>query len=209
MSFILDALKKSESERKRQGAPGIASIPESGQQQGKARWPWLVAGLLTINLIVLAAIMLQNNEAPVQSAATPDVAPTADTAAESFSEIVREAKRTTPQTATNTASNRTAPPEPEPAAAVPVFTPDPVPTESVSDGLPTFNDLRVNGQLQLPDMHLDIHVYSDQPADRFVFVNMSKYKESATLNEGPRVNEIVPDGVVLDYMGMRFLLPRE
>ena len=29
MSFILDALKKSEAERQRQHAPGIASIPES------------------------------------------------------------------------------------------------------------------------------------------------------------------------------------
>ena len=58
-------------------------------------------------------------------------------------------------------------------------------------------------------MHLDIHVFSGQPAERFVFVNMSKYTESATLAEGPTVREITPDGVVLDYQGRRFLLPRE
>ena len=63
--------------------------------------------------------------------------------------------------------------------------------------------------MQLPDMHLDIHVYSGQPNDRFVFVNMTKYKEGATLTEGPRITEITPDGVVLDYFGTRFLLPRE
>ena len=33
MSFILDALKKSEAERLRKGAPGIANIPASGRQK--------------------------------------------------------------------------------------------------------------------------------------------------------------------------------
>lgn len=209
MSFILDALKKSESERQRQNAPGIANIPESSQQHGNARWPWLVAGLLTINLIVIAAIMMQTDDAPDQTAAIPDPAQATGAAAESFSEIVREAKRATPQPAVQSMDNTIASPQPAATVQTPTFAPAPAPTAPVTDGLPTFNDLRVSGQLQLPDMHLDIHVYSGQPADRFVFVNMSKYKESATLSEGPRVNEIVPDGVVLEYMGMHFLLPRE
>jgi general secretion pathway protein B len=80
---------------------------------------------------------------------------------------------------------------------------------TVTEGLATFNDLRAQGVLQLPDMHLDIHVYSGQPEDRFVFVNMSKYKEQAALAEGPVIREITPDGVVLDYYGTAFLLPRE
>jgi general secretion pathway protein B len=82
-------------------------------------------------------------------------------------------------------------------------------TLTVSQGLPSFNELRVRGVFQLPDMHLDIHVYSGQPADRFVFVNMSKYKENATLAEGPVLREITPEGIVLEYQGNRFLLPRE
>ncbi len=206
MSFILDALKKSESERKRQDTPGIASIPETGQQPAKSRWPWLVAGLLVINLAVLAAIVLRPDrpiETPTAGVTNPESA--LQPPGESFSEIVREAKRTTPEPVTATGSQS----QPGPAAVVPAALPQAAPTESVTEGLPTFNDLRASGRLQLPDMHLDIHVYSGRPADRFVFVNMSKYKESATLSEGPRVSEIVPDGVVLDYMGTRFLLPRE
>ena len=80
---------------------------------------------------------------------------------------------------------------------------------TIADGLPNLRELQAAGQIQLPDMHLDIHVYSGQPDDRFVFVNMSKYKEGATLREGPTISEITPDGVVLDYFGTRFLLPRE
>ncbi len=84
-----------------------------------------------------------------------------------------------------------------------------MPAPAVTEGLPTLRELRAAGRLQLPEMHLDIHVYSGQPDDRFVFVNMSKYEEGATLNEGPRISEITPDGVVLDYLGTRFLLSRE
>ena len=69
--------------------------------------------------------------------------------------------------------------------------------------------MRVRGLVQLPELHLDIHVYSRTAGERFVFVNMSKYKEKATLEEGPLVAEIVPEGVILDYLGTQFLLPRE
>jgi general secretion pathway protein B len=83
------------------------------------------------------------------------------------------------------------------------------PAGSFSDAFDTFNDLRVKGVLVLPDMHLDIHVFSGTPADRFIFVNMSKYKENAILNEGPRVVEITPEGVILEHQNTTFLLPRQ
>lgn len=110
------------------------------------------------------------------------------------------------------AAREMAEPEPERLPAVTATTETvsaPPPRPTVTDGLPTFNELRAQGQLQLPDLHIDIHVYSGNPADRFVFVNMSKYREKERLTEGPVLEEITPDGVVLDYVGKTFLLPRE
>ena len=52
-------------------------------------------------------------------------------------------------------------------------------------------------------------VFATRPADRFVYVNMRKYHEGATLEEGPTVEHIRRDGVVLNYQGLRFLLPRQ
>ena len=75
--------------------------------------------------------------------------------------------------------------------------------------LPTADELRANGTLQMPDLHLDIHVYSIKPAERFVFINMVRHREKSRLAEGPVVQEITPEGVILDYSGTRFLLPRE
>lgn len=206
MSFILDALKKSEAERKRQDAPGIASIPESRQRQGAAKWIWIIGGLLLVNLAVLVGLMLRPDDAPpVTSAAARPEATSEKPPPETFSEIVREAKRNAPEVVQVTGSGE--PPQAGEAPQSRAAAAEPAP--SAAEVLPTFNELRADGILQLPDLHLDIHVYSGQAADRFVFVNMSKYKEGSTLSEGPVVREIAPDGVILDYRGRRFLLPRE
>jgi general secretion pathway protein B len=74
--------------------------------------------------------------------------------------------------------------------------------------LPTQMDLATGGTV-LPEMHLDIHVYSARPTDRFVFVNMQKYTEGQALKEGPTLERITTEGAVLNHRGMRFLLPRQ
>lgn len=58
----------------------------------------------------------------------------------------------------------------------------------------------------VPDLHLDIHVYSPVPADRWVYINMNKYVEGQSLPEGPVVERIRADGVVLNQRGTRYLL---
>ena len=58
-------------------------------------------------------------------------------------------------------------------------------------------------------MHLDIHVWSGNPAERFVFINMRRYNEGQATQEGPRVERIARDGVVMDHQGQRFFLSRD
>jgi len=205
MSFILDALKKSETERQRRDTPGIANIPEHGRRKSSFGWLWIIGALLAINLVVLAGLIYRPGPAPAAIEAPASIAGE-EAGGTSFSEMAMEANRSQPTVVTV---------EPRPAtleattSPVPDVTSDGPPTGSVDEGLQSFNELRARGILQLPDMHLDIHVYSSEPEDRFVFVNMSKYKENATLDEGPLVREITQDGVVLQYQGTAFLLPRE
>jgi general secretion pathway protein B len=63
--------------------------------------------------------------------------------------------------------------------------------------------------MNVPHMHLDIHVFSENPAERFVFINMRRYDEGQVTQEGPRIERIARDGVVMDYQGQRFFLPRD
>ena len=208
MSFILDALKKSEAERLRQDTPGFSDVPGSSKEKSASHWIWIIVVLIGINLTVLVVMFMKPDSAQESN----PVIPIAEAPSESgsFPDIVAGAKRSQPATREITfdpgAPGRTDVDTQEPASQATVdYHSIPVVSESVA----TFNDLRAQGVLTLPDMHLDIHVYSREPEDRFVFVNMSKYKENAVLDEGPVVREITPDGVILDYLGTGFLLPRE
>jgi general secretion pathway protein B len=75
--------------------------------------------------------------------------------------------------------------------------------------LPSINEINLANQPALANLHLDVHVYATQPSERFVYINMRKYREGATLAEGPVLERIRRDGVVLSYQGLRFVLPRQ
>jgi general secretion pathway protein B len=215
MSFILDALKKSETERQQQGPSDFANVPSSTESPRAPRWLWVLALLLAVNMAVLLSVLLRDDAPDVTppsgqtSQAQPEPAP-----GTSFSEKIQEAReRETATTASVAASPEpvTQPPVETPAAELPqAAPPQPRPrTEFTLAALPTADELRANGTIQLADLHLDIHVYSEQPDDRFVFINMVRHREKSRLAEGPVVQEITPEGVILDYAGTRFLLPRE
>jgi general secretion pathway protein B len=79
---------------------------------------------------------------------------------------------------------------------------------SQDEVLPTIGELQASGR-SFPPMRLDIHSFADKPGERFVFVNMRKYGEGQTLQEGPAIERITSEGVILNQQGLRFLLPRQ
>ena len=215
MSFILDALKKSESDRQRNNQPESAHIPTSTEESSSSRWLVLIGTLLLINVVVLLIVFLK----PEQANVDPLLPTTADTAdrdevekSDTFRDLVANARdRQTSSPVTNNAATTQAPVTTAPATnseSAAVQLPAPVPTTS-NVAYKTFNEARADGSIQLPDLHLDLHVFDGRPGDRFVFINMNRYGENATLDEGPLVTEIVPEGVILEYLGTRFLLPRQ
>jgi general secretion pathway protein B len=54
---------------------------------------------------------------------------------------------------------------------------------------------------------MDVHAYATKPAERFVVINLRRYAIGDSLPEGPRVVDIVPQGVILEFHATRFLLP--
>ena len=210
MSFILDALKKSETERQQQGPSDFANVPSSHESTGAPRWLWALGLLLAVNLAVLLGVLLRNDSPEsVPASAQASGAQQEPVASASFSERIREAREK--ESATRTTAGPTTERATEPAVEEPTAVPAqprPQPQFTVA-ALPTADELIANGQLQMADLHLDIHVYSEKPADRFVFINMVRHREKSRLAEGPLVQKITPEGVILDYRGTRFVLPRE
>jgi general secretion pathway protein B len=236
MSFILDALKKSEIERQRQTEPGLM---DAGAVQRRGRlpvWALLLGLLLAINIAVLLVMLMRNRAPSVRStpAAPANAAPAAQAAAENpatFSPL-DSAPVYAPEiplaAATGSAAADSAPPATRPpvsyvaplrspaprAGARALRRPDPVLTDADAGAdsgeiLPSISEISLTGAQALPELHLDVHVYATDPADRFVYINMRKYHEGSVLQEGPRIELIRRDGVVLNFQGLRFLLPRQ
>lgn len=91
-----------------------------------------------------------------------------------------------------------------PAAASPVTRPATA-TPTMIFGPPTMMELIVAGTI-LPELALELHVYSSIASERFVRINSASYREGEALAEGPRVLSITADGVILDYRDQSFLL---
>ncbi len=58
----------------------------------------------------------------------------------------------------------------------------------------------------LARLTLDVLVYSDVPAERLVFISGRKYVEGQTLDGETVVEQITPDGAVLQHQGKRIVL---
>jgi len=63
MSFILDALKKSENERQRQVGPSLADVQVSQRRINKPWWAVAVGALLVVNLGVLIVVLVRDGDA--------------------------------------------------------------------------------------------------------------------------------------------------
>jgi general secretion pathway protein B len=233
MSFILDALKKSELERQRQSVPGLV---DSGMARTRPRLPvWAVALglLLAVNLLVLLFVLTRSFLASSQTPPTA-ASESRDTLPPAIAAPAADHGGFSPLNAPVYAPEvAVAPSAPSPPAAAAVPAPDVA--RSVNGGgpvtikahrrdplltdedykanddevLPTINEVTLTGAQALPELHLDVHVFATKPAERFVYVNMRKYHEGATLQEGPSIERIRRDGVILSYQGLRFLLPRQ
>jgi len=60
----------------------------------------------------------------------------------------------------------------------------------------------------LPKLEINGHVWSEDPAQRFVFINWKSFREGDRVGEGgPRLERITPEGVVVDFGTARALIP--
>ena len=72
---------------------------------------------------------------------------------------------------------------------------------------PRLTDLPAAKRANLGKYEINVHVYDDNPQNRFVLIDMIKYKEGDRLRGADaQIFLIVPAGVVVDYAGNKILL---
>ena len=253
MSFILDALRKSEHERQRQSGPALVEVAAIAPKPKSNPWATAALALLLVNLVGIGVLLLvRSGDAPPAEptvpstpAAAPAPAPVTQSPPTASSPplpppMLRPAEPAAPATRNPLeeevtgyspgmayeAAERAAAPPPGPPAVVAAprrggtvvyeSMPDagtltasgpPRPAGSPSRNMPTADDVAASSGL--PELKLELHVYSNRAQERFVFINGAKYREGETTQEGAAVEEITPEGVIMSARGNRFLLPRD
>jgi len=233
MSYILDALRKSQRERE-PATPG-----SHGAVHNIAIALPVRGGLIIIGIVLLLAMLgagwffwrstLGGVPAPVTTAATvaPAAEPRPETTANSAPAGISPASSPAAgpvkppvrvrDLAEEAIMSPPAVPKPKPTTKAvkkpplvkQLASPSPVPTTSASgDGVPLLQQMPLEFQHALPALAVTIHVYAPDPSQRILFINNREYREGSQIAGGIRVEAIVPDGVVLSYQGERFKLGR-
>ncbi len=249
MSFILDALRKSDAERQRAVTPGLSDVRYAAHRSKRNIWLPVLVAVLAANAVFLAVQFLGRDDAPVAPSQPPvpeapgaaqpaAVPPAAESPVADIRPLAREAEFGEPLPEPEVESEFEAPPGPVPAPVIaetaegppvpdagagrapptgtatppagPVATGPATPSRIVAgNDLPTAEEMMGSGALNIPMLNLDLHVFSEAPAGRFVVINAQKYKEGSRLPEGPTVESITRDGVILSNQGRRFTLSRK
>ncbi|MGD2167856.1 MAG: general secretion pathway protein GspB [Gammaproteobacteria bacterium] len=236
MSFILDALRKSEHERRTEAAPDIMHAPLAVAHRHLPVWAIVLIGVLAAALLGVTIYSfteraretalpgrasLQAPGYPLEPTTQPPGAaePVRSDAASRIAAEVPEPDTNTPQApippgerestastaATASVAALTAPGSSATGTTAP-SPPPPAPAQALDPGrLPSYAAAVAEG-IGINPLQLQLHVHSSVAANRFVVINGSRRREGDRLAEGPLVESIVAEGVVLSYQGRRFLL---
>jgi general secretion pathway protein B len=208
MSFILDALKKSEAERNRQSGPVLMDVRIAPPRRRLPVWALVLTGVLIANLAFLVYVLSRGSSAPPAFPAPAPVSSAAATPAAAAPAAVPSAvpAPSLPVAAPQATSPLDAGPLTAPASRM---SPDDRPAVASSDAdiadLPTSEDLKLSGT-SVPEFRLSLLAYDAVPANRYVLMNSAKLREGDGTPEGATVVRIMATGVVLSWHGQRFIL---
>jgi len=138
-------------------------------------------------------------------APTPTPAPTPEPAPATGS-LADQLPATDPSAATGMAPDPAGVPAPVTEVGKPVA--EAMPEGAELPPVPLVWELPLATRQSLPKLAIAMHVWNAEPTMRFVIVNDQRLVEGEAAAAGVAVSEIRREGVVFEYQGQRFLLPR-
>ena len=224
MSYILDALRKSDQERARGAAPRL-SAGQFTSLAPKQDFP-LAYGVLAIALvgsgIFIGWLRPWQNEpatraaqstiantsdasprpaspaAPAPSAALPPPQPAAQLQAVTAPAAAKAEVRAAAKPEARIAPQRSADSGKQQPAASGAALLAPVPV------VISLAELPVAIQQELPPMSISVHAYSGKPKERLVGINNQLLREGASPAPGLTLEQITPEGMIFSYKGYTF-----
>jgi len=224
MSYILDALKKSDQERKQGDVPNLQTvyIPVTTAKQSS----WGLYGvilLLLLGLVFVIGFMLADRFSSQQSLVAPadvqqkealenESIDTALIASQADKKRAEETDKARQSSESQQATNRQSTTQAIDVNDIAVDAKKRV-TENASrkasvatdlTSIPYLHELADYLQQSIPQMNFAGHVYSSTASSRSVIINGVVMSEGDIIVEGLKVEQITPKGVVFEFQGELF-----
>jgi general secretion pathway protein B len=231
MSYILEALKKSDQQRQRGATPTLqaAQVTVAAPKRPLFIYYGLLAAVLlgagimigwlrpwqpeqpppeTEPIAAKSPISISQQAAPASLTAPPEML--SKTAQEFPTPNLARAGQPVPMAGAMKPNNPALDSSETPSAAAPI--PDksmpekPASLAGVAQeqkAIP-LDELPLPIQREIPAMTVQLHAYSSNPSERLVSINSIRLREGGSLMLGLRLEQITPDGMVFSYKGYRF-----
>lgn len=213
MSYILDALKKSEQERGHGSVPGVQTIHSSSlnyHNEKKPVWPVLLFTLVFINLAVLGYFILTKQEVIVssQQQTTNDIAAnpvivtnTPEAQQESITPAVAQIslEQNTQLSQAKIQNNEVVSDETVMSPPLEQATAIEQHTKAIS-----LHDIPQNVRQHIPAMEFSAHIYSTNASRRSLMINGRFMEEGDSITNDLVLSEITSDGAIFNFQGYRF-----
>ncbi len=213
MSYILDALKKSEQERGHGNIPDVQTVHSSSlnyRTEKKAYWPYILIAAVILNLLAIIYFIVDKQAVENTKATAPQTSIATQT------EVAPEKTETITQAviATRSESQNSAIEKPKAKTVKteiqPAEKPEPVAIKTEEPAIKQqtkileFYELPESIKQDLPSIIISAHVYSTNPMQRSIVINNNFLEEGEYVLDGLTLHEITPDGAIFDYKDIRF-----
>jgi general secretion pathway protein B len=208
MSYILDALKKSEQERGRGTAPSVQTMHSSGMNYHTSKtqlWPYLLLAAVLVNLAVLVYFIIAKSD-PEAAVQNPQKLTAAMPAAEAVN-LERIAAQPLDNNKGETIIYKpvSMPGTSQIAAAEPANVLAVIPEYQQPRGpIMEKEELPPDMRQHIPVMEFSAHVYSNNPMQRSIVINGRFMEEGDRLTADLLLDEITADGAIFNFRGQRF-----
>lgn len=175
MSLILDALRRAEAGRGRDLGQRLAQPLPPHARRKRRGGAHILFGTLVVAAGVFGWVLLPTKPVPVPVEEPALAAPAMPSA-------------DAPARGSSLAEIALPVPEPEaPVSSAPLL-------------LQLPDDIRAT----VPELTVNAHFWSADPARRFIVLNMARYRDGDAVRDGLRVIAVLPEGAELEWQGTRF-----
>jgi len=218
MSYILDALKKSEQQRTHGSVPDVQTVHSSSlnyKNEKKALWPYILVIAVLLNFFVISYFIYDKSYSANDDKATslpitataknthtaPATAPSKEI--ESKQEVVIPVIKIEQEIQAEPVKDTS-----EAIAAVEENTfensTEPVDNKYNANEIVDFYDLDDSLKRELPTITISAHVYSSNPLQRSIVINNNFMEEGEYLIDDLILIEITRNGAIFNYHGTQF-----